>query len=795
MINLFLTAALLLTAPAALSQEAAPPFAQHRLETPLPLVVSGLPAGEVKARLLGERLVELERNSLLKALKKSARPPLYRHLLTAPGWVAVDALKLPLRYNPTLLQLEMELPPKDRAGRRLELYEGPDEELKGQALPAAGFGGAINYRVEKAWGSDTLGGEGLNAYTDSFLNLGGVVLESQANYQETQADGTGWFRGDTRLVKDFQKKQVRTEVGDVYPASFGFMPARPVGGVMVARNFTLNPYRVPFPQGRGNFVLRTRSRVRTFVNGVPVKDEMLPPGNYDLRDVPLTNGLNTVLVETTDELGDKRVYEFRLPTSVGLLKDGDWNFSLSHGKPFTDNLFRRSYDGDEVTSGYVQHGFTDHFSLGGYGQGQQGHTLGGVEAGLATEAGNFFLGAAAVQADGESAGAGSGTWQLQKVGTRLFDTYTLTVRNERYGAGFSALPGATQALKAQWQANITLPVRELLTLSLGSTLGEVRDTELANRRGWDAAINLRAWRNLNLSFFMSRTRDEYKQWNDVAYAFFTWTFDGANHLISGFHDAENKLNRVNLIHDNGNRLYEPRVSATAEESVTRDSGELDAFLPTPMADLGGRYTAARFSDTHSTHGRGVARLGQAIVFAHQNGRFGIGLSRPVPNSFVLFKPSPDLKRQKLGLRSTSPYTEGASGLFGEITYTNLLPYQFREVQIDPTNLDPGTSLVQEKFVVYPTYRSAHLIPLEDKGTVVLGGQLVDKDGRPLGLRVGEVGGRPFFTTREGRFFIEGLEEGTHMLKLSDDHQGLRIRVPPRARGIKDLGVVPYREEE
>ena len=39
----------------------------------------------------------------------------------------------------------------------------------------------------------------------------------------------------------------------------------------------------------------------------------------------------------------------------------------------------------------------------------------------------------------------------------------------------------------------------------------------------------------------------------------------------------------------------------------------------------------------------------------------------------------NLRKQKISLRSTSPFTEGSSGPFGEMTFANLLPYQYQEI--------------------------------------------------------------------------------------------------------------------
>jgi hypothetical protein len=78
--------------------------------------------------------------------------------------------------------------------------------------------------------------------------------------------------------------------------------------------------------------------------------------------------------------------------------------------------------------------------------------------------------------------------------------------------------------------------------------------------------------------------------------------------------------------------------------------------------------------------------------------------------------------------------------------------------------------------------------------VVLTGELLGADGKPLSLVVGEVGGKPFFTTREGRFFIEGLDPGTHNL-LIEGWLPLELKMDKKARGIKDLGSLRMQQEE
>ena len=112
------------------------------------------------------------------------------------------------------------------------------------------------------------------------------------------------------------------------------------------------------------------------------------------------------------------------------------------------------------------------------------------------------------------------------------------------------------------------------------------------------------------------------------------------------------------------------------------------------------------------------------MFAYDNSEWGFSISRPVPGSFVVFKPEQSLKNQKIALKSSSPFAEAETGIFDEISFTNLLAYQYRDVQLDPTFLDDGVTLTNERYDLYPTYRSAHLISLTEKGSVVVKGKIL-----------------------------------------------------------------------
>ncbi len=760
----------------------------------LPLFDGTTNLGDVMVEIEGEDVRLIDRRSLMELFKGHLNEDTLRAIEALPEKLSLSQVPMPLIFNPTELRLETKIDLKLRATKQTDLGIDLSEERR-VALAPAPVGGAVNYRLEQNWGDERLGGKFFSGQFNSFLNIHSLVLENQSFYQ-TNLDQQ-WFRGDTRLVKDFQRSDIRLQAGDVYPQIQGFMVAKPLGGINIQRNFSLNPYRLPYPTGHQSFTLRARSFVRYFVNSVLVKSEYLQAGNYKAQDIPLNNGLNTVTIEATDDLGQKQVFVFRSSSNINLLNEGESRFDLSYGIPFIDSNFQREYQEREgkVFSGFFQYGFSSLFSSSAYLQNQGDFSLYGTELIQAIPIGNLQGGLARSGLNGQEGNAASLGYQLITQGKKWFDSHTVSLRYENRGQGFKSSRSDTPSIvQNAYAANYTIPVSNRLTFSLGGNYGDVRDNSLDNRYGVDVNLGMRIMNQHNLTFYLSRNRDELHRWNDVAYAFLTFSLPESNSYASALYDQRQKSTRINVLRDNQNRLYNFRTQAIADYSEERRAGEVDLLFPTPIGDLGGQLAGNR-TDLEGTAGRGGLRLNSALAFAYQDGELAGGVSRPIPGSFVIFKPEERLQDQRIGLKSTSPYTEAETGLFNEIVFSNLIAYQYRDIQLDPTFLDEGRSLRREKFVLYPTYRSAHLIKLEERGAVILTGRLMNPDGTPLGLQVGTIGDVPFFTNRDGAIFVEGVEPGTYSLKLEGREDAPVIKVSDEERGLKDIGTILIKENE
>ena len=127
------------------------------------------------------------------------------------------------------------------------------------------------------------------------------VMELNGTY--TEAAVYPWQRGDARLVYDDTNRMQRYSFGDLsYPVS-GFQNFQPMAGITMARNFSLQPYRITQPVSEADIFLKSPSKVEVLVNDRVVRTLRLDAGEHNIRDFPFTSGLNDVQLKITDDLG------------------------------------------------------------------------------------------------------------------------------------------------------------------------------------------------------------------------------------------------------------------------------------------------------------------------------------------------------------------------------------------------------------------------------------------------------------------------------------------------------------
>ena len=766
-------------------------FGSSLVETVLPFYVNGKEAGELPARVQGEKLQDLAVWALRPKLKLILREDLLDRLPEDSGeWVAPGELFYDMVYDPQNLKLELTVPAGDLRPAFASMDNDPRVLYAGEALAPAPVAGSLTGVFERVFADASLGGDSLSAYLESFVNVNSFVLEAKGRYEKHFEDSQEgkWGSAETTLTKDFVSQRTRLQAGDAFTGSFGFMGARQVSGLVLKRRFSIDPYTRPYPQGEAQVTLLSRSRVRTYINGSLIKDEIMPAGNYRLSNLPLMDGLNFVRVVVENDLGQQRVLTFSLPSSVSILRQGESDYSLAAGRPYTRSDLDRNYEQDSLVSGHYQYGVTNNYSAGAYALKENGLTLAGALQGLATKAGNFFLEAAASETENEKGSAQALGWRYQKTGTKITDGFSLNLRHEIYQNIFSRNASEPEAaLSRSSQVSLSLPLLSALTMTAVAAVGEYRDPGLQARRSYNLSGNWRLNNFMNLNFYATQIHDRNGDESVSASVFFTWNIDDG--ILSVFRDIENDSSRLSYQSGNFNQLYRPRLNASVEKGEQGQRADLGARIPTPMADFVVRGAASE--NANEEQGRlAAATVATSALFAYDD-RAAFAISRPGSASFALFSPGDGLKNEKIALVSTSPFADTVTPLAGDLALVNLAPYQYREVEIDPTEISPGIGLEKERFVLLPGYKSGHLVKIEDKGARSVEGRIIAK-GRPLSLKVGSFGGVGFFTNREGYFYVEGVPAGENIMEIEGSRRVFDI--DKSKRGIIDLGPIEVENE-
>ncbi|MBC7429987.1 MAG: fimbrial biogenesis outer membrane usher protein, partial [Bacteriovorax sp.] len=661
-----------------------------------------------------------------------------------------------------------------------------------QAIEPAPFSIGLNYKLEQSFNRDTNQDNNFLAQTDAFMNINKVSIENQMTYLSNR--DTKWGRQATRAVYDRPNRMQRFEAGDVSYPIIGYQQGLTLGGVSFYRDFSLNPYRMVTPTSAFEYQIDTRSLVRTYVNNILLKTEYMNAGRYSVKDIPLNNGINKIIVEITDGFGVTKTLTFNDSGSLDLLAEGVSRYSLAGGYPENEVDGTARYDQDKgaFVTGFYQHGIQRHWTIGTYAQGNKNYSLLGTNHIFSSRFGNWSFDLAGTKNDLHNGYVTQVTYQLNLFGAYWYDGHTLTAKVE-YRSPFFNESGATfqNRFDTTTTASYSVPLFERFNAAIG---GSYQNPTLADnsRLAYNGSLTTNLLESSSLTVYAGRTRDEFKMWSNQIYFFFNMTFGKSSTFASAFYDHESDTKRLTVIRDTGRKYNDVKVAASVDDNKMSKDGSLDIQYNSVLADVGAREEVIK-QDGKDIGSRSTVRLLSSFAYVNNGNDSALSISRPISNSFVIFKPNEDWKGQKFGVQTSNGITDASTGLFGETLVSELTPYQYRRLQLDPSNLDPGYILGQESFVVYPRKNSGHLFVIGKSGLLVLHGKITDKANKPLELKVGfwtSASGKntPFFTDREGNFFIEGIEANSGTIQIDDEKfTPVQIDLSGRKQGMVEIG--------
>ncbi len=213
-------------------------------------------------------------------------------------------------------------------------------------IPTVSPGGFLNYEVSAQETDDaTVGGAFLEG---GVFGRHGVLTSTGVARSGSEAATSA--RLDTTWARDFPEHLASLRVGDSINATGAWGRAARFAGVQYGTNFATQPTLVTTPLLAASGEAIVPSTVEVFVNGMPAGTTEVPPGPFQIRNVPAINGAGQMQVVVTDALGRQQVISQDFYSGATLLQPGLDEYSFELGA-IRENYGRRSFDyGDWIAA-------------------------------------------------------------------------------------------------------------------------------------------------------------------------------------------------------------------------------------------------------------------------------------------------------------------------------------------------------------------------------------------------------------------------------------------------------------
>jgi outer membrane usher protein len=778
----------------------------------VPLFIAGI-ARDTITFYPSESLAQyaVDADKLLSAVEEFLQPRTFaalkqlRHMEEGRGVVLrfsdLEQVGLAPKYREDTLELMVQVPPTIRRTQLIDFRANTFTDSSRLHAPAK-FSGYLNMYANQDYAfRDSSAGtrEGrlpLLASFDTAFNIQSVVLEGSGNFQEGGA--TPWRRNDVRLVKDFPKDAVRVQLGDLSYRTLIFQQTRPMGGISISKNYDLQPYLLTVPTSRNEFFLKSPSELEVYVNDRLFQRMKLPAGNFDIRNLPLSTGLNHIRYAVVDESGRAESIAQPFNSDPESLRRGLHQYSYNVGVASRPLGATYRYDANRLTTSlFHRYGFSDAFTGGVSAQGDRLQYVAGGEALYASRFGTIGFDLAHSQVrNGVDDIAGRVRYLYRDfVGGRAYQrSFLLSVDSQ--GRRFAPLGNTAPNNAAIYNANVSYSQQIIYDIGagIGANYTGNRNTSTINRDAYALNYTLgKSWRaGWNTSLIASHGKDSQGNSQKSIFFLLTYQFPDSGHNLAYTLNTPTRSNRLDWRYTSAKRSEQWNANAGVE---TSDSQKLFESQVSYVHHRG-EFTLAQQAMNMTNGDRRLlakARLAGAIAFA--DGK--IGLSRPISDSFVIFTKPAEWPDEEIKINPDADGSYDAQiNKWGPGIIPALTSYTHPRLHVDGSGLSRGLSLGNENYALAPSYKSGTHIAVGSDATVYGYGVIVDKAGVPMELGFARIialdeperAPIEIFTNRAGEFQAEGLKPGRFEIRELGE-KAIQFTIPEGSRGMYNLGTL------
>jgi len=636
------------------------------------------------------------------------------------------------------------------------------------------YDGQANRPVRMVYSEDSTGFFNYSVSLRDFKQVSafsemGISIKNGLLYSAlSRTDDGSFVRGLTNLTLSNRENLNRTVVGDRLVATDILGGSVVMGGVSFFREFSLDPYFVRNPGLNYSGAVATPSTVDVYVNGQFLRSVPLPPGEFELKDLPVPAGAANTRIVLRDAFGREQEIGSQYYFTSGLLKEGLHEFSYNLGVK-RNNLATHSWDyGPPVFLARHRLGITDGFTGAVRLEGSTSTVSGGPGFSYRLPIGEMELTAAGSAGDGGPGGAAYIGYSY--LGQSL--NFGMSARGLSPHYATTSLSPSDKRSWLQLNSLIGFPITSRVGLTLRYIYENSQTDGLSNRISAAATAKL----TNQISFFIN---------------------GGVNRLSNGF--ATDVFTGLTFL------LGETTGTVSYQKFEGAGSAALTLQKSLPLGSgFGGRFQADTNID--GSHGPSVNSLVQyqgpygryesnyarfngqnTSLLSMAGGMAVIGgdffLTRPVQDSFAVIQ-VPGVG----GVRGYSSNQEvGYSNKSGNLFVPNLLSYYGNKLGISDKDIPLNYTIDATEKIVAPPFRGGAVVTfpvqkvqrivgaltLENNGAVTIPayGQLLvsTKDGKQFESPVG----------RRGEFYLENLLSGRHEARLEYKEQtcNLVLNVP------------------
>lgn len=691
--------------------------------------------------------------------------------------VAVDQIQgVGVEYDSLAQRLLLNLPadwlPSQQIGTTNRLL--PD-------TPSTGNGVVVNYDLFASGLSEP--GAAASLWTEQrFFDGNGVLSNTGVISSGLQVGAKGDYRRyDTRWTHADPDKVRMLTVGDLITSTVSWGNAARIGGVQLARNFSIRPDLVPYPLPRFSGQASVPSAVDLFINGYRAGSENVAPGPFTLNSAPFINGAGEASVVTTDALGRQVLTVVPFYVANTLLKTDTTDYAVSIGALRQNYGLENFSYGQWATSLSGRRGMTDYLTLEGRTEFSEGLALGG--AGVVATLGQWGVVNLAGSFSGTSSRGDSGHGQQWNYGYQY--------NAQSFGIGLQQIlqdpDYADLGLLGGIRSSADTFKSRSTQLNLSTSLGNIGTVSLAwfdvvghnNQQTQIAALNYsRSIDNHNfLSVYLTNSPTSG---DHSVQLLWTMVFDSQGTLSAAHNDSGKS---------HGNQVQYSRSPASdgglgwnlayANGSAQSDYTQASVIWRARQAQLqGGVYDQAnRTSTWASASGSLVLMDGDLFAANRINDAFALVSTSGVPNVPVRFE------NQLVGETDSK----------GHLLVTGVNAYYPSRFEIDTLDLADFLNVPKtEQRVILPSGSGA-LLRFDIKAVLAANITLTDETGRPLpiGMQVEHLGnGKRAIVGWDGQVYMEGLEVDNELRVSGMNQPTCRVRFAFKAGDPGVLRVGP-----